>query len=101
MLALNIKSFNEILSGRTDKTITRVTPTIEKLIRYRESLLSMKKELQSKNISKKDRYNKARVLGRFKSLNNKLKPRNKEGRELKEEVSSLIREIEMLVGTPK
>lgn len=82
--------------GKT-KAPARTTPTHEKLEKYRDSLESIAKDIKSKKLMKKDVGKYSRILGRYKSLILRLRPRDKTGKALKSEVLSLVGEIESVL----
>ncbi|MEE8400877.1 MAG: hypothetical protein V3R86_01825 [Candidatus Hydrothermarchaeaceae archaeon] len=73
---------------------TRTTPTHEKLERYGDSLASIASDVRSKKLNKKEVAKYSRILGRYKSLIQRLRPKDKAGKGLKSGALSLVGEIE-------
>ncbi len=76
---------------------TRTTPTHEKLERYNDSLTSIFDDVKSKKLKPKEVAKYSRVLGRYRSLILKLRPRDKAGKGLKSDALSLIEKIDSML----
>jgi DNA-binding MarR family transcriptional regulator len=87
-LAETLKDFEAILNTGVKPGVTK-NPTVEKLERYQNSLLTLLKEAEKKSLPKHPR-----LLGRYRSLVRRLRPRSKEGRKLKADINELIGTIE-------
>jgi DNA-binding MarR family transcriptional regulator len=99
-LAALLQEFDAVLKEKkAGKKVIKTTPSHEKLRNYQNSLSSMLREVKSKKLRPKERAKKARVLGRYRSLALKLRPRDKLGKELKTEVNSLIQNIDEVLST--
>ncbi len=94
-LAGLLQNFLEILESKRAKNMNKKTPTDERLQKYATSLSSVLKRIKSKKIGSKQAAKYARLAGRFKALNSRLRPKYKEGKMLKREVALLIQEIEL------
>ena len=75
----------------------RTTPTHEKLEKYIDSLESILSEVKAKKPGRKDTGKYSRILGRYKSLARKLRPRDKRGKGLKRDAQSLIEKIDSVL----
>lgn len=73
---------------------TLTTPTHEKLERYGDSLAAIASNVKSKKLNKKEVAKYSRILGRYKSLIQRLRPKDKAGKGLKSGALSLVGEIE-------
>lgn len=87
-LAETLKVFEAILKTGVKPGLSK-NATIEKLERYQNSLMSLLHEAE-----KKPQPKHPRLLGRYRSLVRRLRPRSKEGMKLKAEINELIGVIE-------
>lgn len=94
-LAGLLQDFSATLKRRRIKNMNKKTPTDEKLRKYAASLNSVLERIKSKKIGPKQAAKYSRLAGRFKALNSRLRPKNREGKKLKKEVALLIQEIEL------
>jgi DNA-binding MarR family transcriptional regulator len=76
---------------------TRTTPTQEKLEKYIDSLESVLGAVKGKKLTKKDRGKYSRILGRYKSLVKKTRPKDKVGKSLKKDARLLIEKIDSVL----
>jgi len=76
----------------------RTTPSQEKLERYKASLLSIVSDARSRKLKQKEVVKYSRILGRYRSLILRLRPRDKAGKALKSDVLSLVDEIESVLS---
>ncbi len=83
-----------VKSGET----TRTTPTHEKLERYKTSLTAIVSDAKSKKLKQKEVAKYSRILGRYRSLILKLRPRDKAGKDLKSDALALVGEIESVLS---
>ncbi len=90
-LAKIITEFDNTLKKKGKKTVsTGTTPTHEKLEKYIDSLESISRGVRSKKLKKGDVGKYSRILGRYKSLVGRLRPKDKAGKRQKTEALSLI-----------
>jgi DNA-binding MarR family transcriptional regulator len=93
-----VLDFENTVKKKGKKTdSTRTTPTHEKLEKYKDSLESISSEVKSKKLRKKDIGKYLRVLGRYRSLVQKLRPKDKTGKKLKSDALSLIKKIDSML----
>jgi DNA-binding MarR family transcriptional regulator len=107
-LAENLKSFITVLGGEekskkptksktpprpTKPEEVRVSESTKKLQAYSASLKAISREIKSKKLKKTDIAKIARKVGRYRSLALKLRPKTKEGKELKTRVIANVQEI--------
>lgn len=90
-LAEVLKDFESILNAE-EKPKAVKTSTIEKLRRYQVSLEALLEE-----VKRKPQQKHPRLLGRYRSLVRRVKPRTKEGKELKANLNALINNIQELL----
>jgi DNA-binding MarR family transcriptional regulator len=91
-LAETLREFEEILKNGARPSRPK-NATVEKLARYQDSLITLLREVESKPLPKHPR-----LLGRYRSLVRRLRPRSNEGRKLKTEINELIGAIESQLG---
>ena len=87
-LAETLREFDSILRTGVKPGFSK-NSTVEKLERYKNALMSLQREVGKKPLPKHPR-----LLGRYRSLVRRLRPRSKEGRKLKAEINELIGVIE-------
>ena len=97
------QDFLTVLGSKRKKTSkkVRITPTSKKLSEYESSLTSILKKMKSRKLDSKQLAKYARIAGRYKALNSKLRPRDKLGKELKAEVNLLLKEIDLILKAHK
>ncbi len=89
-LAEALREFEAVLkNGAGAKPDKPKNATVEKLARYQESLMNLLLEIEKKPLPKHPR-----LLGRYRGLVRRLRPRSEEGRKLKAEINELISVIE-------
>ncbi|MBU2559814.1 winged helix DNA-binding protein [archaeon] len=76
---------------------TGTTPTHGKLEKYIGSLVDISLAVKGKKLSKKDVGKNSRVLGRYRSLVNKLRPRDKAGKKLKSDALHIVEKIDSML----
>lgn len=91
---LSIEFGNTLEKKGKKATSTRTTPTHEKLEKYLDSLEGVLSTVKGKKLSKKDIGKHLRVLGRYRSLVQKLRPKDKRGKKLKSDALSIIEKID-------
>lgn len=98
-LAGLLQDFSATLESRQVKNVDKKTTTDERLQKYVASLNSVLERTKSKKIGSKQAAKYARLAGRFKALNSRLRPKDREGKKLKKEVALLIQEIELAIAS--
>jgi predicted transcriptional regulator len=97
-LAKVVMDFEKTLKRKGKKTAPAgTTPTHGKLERYIDSLESVLSGLKGKKLTKKDVGKHSRLLGRYRSLVLKLKPRDGGGKKLKSDALALIEKIDSVL----
>jgi DNA-binding MarR family transcriptional regulator len=101
-LAKIVMDFENTLKKKGKKIApARTTPTHEKLEKYKDSLELISSEVKSKKLGKKDTGKYSRILGRYKSLVGKLRPKDKAGKSQKSDLRVLIGEIDSILKKKK
>jgi DNA-binding MarR family transcriptional regulator len=100
-LAGLLQNFIATLKSRRAGSTNKKTPTDKKLQKYAASLNSILKKIKSRKLSSKQAAKYARLAGRFRTLNSRLRPKDRTGKRLKEKVILLIREIELVLKAHK
>ena len=97
-LASLLQNFSAVLESRRVRNANKKTPTYERLQKYAASLSSVLERIKSEKIGSKQAAKYSRLAGRFKALNSKLRPKDREGKKLKKEVAFLVQEIELALA---
>lgn len=93
-LAMLAREFESTLKeGSRGIETVKITPTYEKLERYRASLATIHGNVKSAKPKKRDVIKYARLMGRYKSLILKLRPKDQVGKDLKLEALAILSEI--------
>jgi DNA-binding MarR family transcriptional regulator len=94
-LAKIVIEFENTLEKKGKKALsTSTTPTHEKLEKYKSSLEEITGKMKNKKPGKKERGSYSRVIGRYRSLVQKQRPRDKAGKKLKSDALELIEKID-------
>jgi predicted transcriptional regulator len=90
-LAEALEDFEAVLKTGGKPRVVK-SPALEKLERYQDSL-----EALLMDVKRKPQRKHPRLLGRYRSLVRRVRPRTKEGKKLKADVNALISSIEALL----
>lgn len=97
-LAGLLQNFLATFESRRVRNMNKKTPTDERLQKYAASLNSVLKRIKSEKNGSKQVAKYSRLAGRFKALNSRLRPKDREGKKLKKEVALLVQEIELALA---
>lgn len=102
-LAKILEDFDEVLKTNKlkKKTTKQATKGTEKLHNYKKALEGMLKKLKTKKTSRNRVGKHRRLLGRYRSLTKRQRPRDLEGKKTKKEVLTLISQLNDLLKEGK